>query len=50
MEESVKKITDILSELDKKTQMKTIVECVSKIGTLEWQEAIKELIKKIENL
>ena len=49
MENEVKKIQEILSSLDENTQMKVIIECASKIGTTEWQEAVKELIKRIEN-
>lgn len=50
MKEKIEKINEILSELDENDQMKVIAECASKIGTTEWQEAIKELIKRMENL
>lgn len=50
MENEVQKIEEILSQLDKDTQMKVLAECASKVGTTEWQEAIKELIKRMENI
>lgn len=49
MEEKVEKINEILSQLDENTQLEVIAECASKVGTTEWQEAVKELIKRIEN-
>jgi tryptophanyl-tRNA synthetase len=50
MEKEVEKINEILSILDKDTQMKVIAECASRIGTTEWKEAVKDLIKRMANL
>jgi hypothetical protein len=50
MEKVVKEIQTILSALDKKTQMNVIKECASTIGTPEWQEAVKELIRRMDEL
>lgn len=48
MENQKKEIQSILSKLDENTQMKVILECASKIGTKEWQEAIDDLMKRME--
>lgn len=50
MKNEVQKIQEILSQFDENTQMKVIAECASKVGTIEWQEAIKDLIKRMGNL
>lgn len=50
METKIQKIMNILSEYDSETQMKIITECVSEIGTKEWQEKINDLIKRIEKI
>jgi len=48
MNTEIEKIMGILSEYDSEEQMKIITECVSEIGTKEWQEKIKDLMKRIE--
>ena len=50
MEKEVEKINEILSILDKDTQMKVIAECASRIGTTEWQIAIHDLNKRMDDL
>ena len=50
MEKEIREIYEILLTLDADSQMKVISECASRIGTIEWQEGVKELIKRIENL
>lgn len=50
MKKEVEKINEILSMLDKDTQMKVILECASKIGTTEWQIAIHDLNKRMDDL
>jgi len=47
MNESVKKILEILSEYEGKKQQEVFVECASKIGTKEWQDAIEDLMKRL---
>ena len=50
MEEEVKRILEIINNSDSEKRMLIITECVSQIGTIEWQNNIKDLIKRIENL
>lgn len=40
-------IKKILKKLDKKKQMKILLECGSTIGTEEWKVAIKDLMKRM---
>ncbi len=47
MENQTKQIENILSKLDENTQIKVLLECASKIGTKEWQEAIDDLMKRM---
>jgi hypothetical protein len=52
MSTEAKKILEILSELESDKQMQVIIECASNpnIGSKEWQEAVKDLMQRMEKL
>ena len=50
MENEKKKIIEILSGIEDKIQMEIIMEYASKLGSIEWQKAVKDLIKRMDEL
>lgn len=47
MENEIEKIQYILKNIDEETQKKILLECAQKLGTNEWQEAVKELMRRM---
>ncbi len=50
MEKEVQSVLEILENFNNEKKMAIITQCVSKIGTSEWQDKIRDLIQRIENL
>ncbi|WP_162304619.1 hypothetical protein [Maribellus luteus] len=50
MEDKIKQILEIVDELDESKKQTILLECASRIGTPEWAEAVKDLIRRMENL
>lgn len=48
--EEVTKIMGILAGNDKANQKKILLECATRIGSTEWEEAIKDLWERMEKL
>tara|TARA_R100001377_G_scaffold79737_1_gene58159 strand:- start:3 stop:158 length:156 start_codon:yes stop_codon:yes gene_type:complete len=50
MKEEVNKILEIIKNNDVKVQQTILLECASRIGSKEWQEDIKKLIKRMDKI
>ena len=50
MNHDMEKILKILQNYDEETQKKLLLETAATIGSTEWQQAVKDLIARMENL
>lgn len=50
MKQKIDEILELLKENDDKTKQEILLECVAKIGSPEWAEAVKDLWKRMEKL
>ncbi len=50
MEDKVNEILELLKENDETSKKKILLECASKIGSKEWEKAVKDLWRRMEEL
>ena len=50
MNDDMKKILEILKGYDEENQKKLLLETAATIGSTEWQEAVKDLITRMDKL
>lgn len=47
MEEKVNEILELLKDNDDDTKREILLECTSKIGSQEWAEAVRDLMRRM---
>jgi len=50
MDNKVNEILELLKENDDNSKRQILLECASKIGSTEWAEAVKDLIKRMAEI
>jgi len=50
MNDDMQKILEILKNHDEERQKKLLLETAATIGSTEWQQAVKDLIARMDNL
>jgi hypothetical protein len=50
MEKEIEKIMAILVGKDEPTKKKLLLECAVRLGSKEWEEAVRDLWKRMEEL